>query len=69
MNEKISSHLIEANVHLQDENKVVKADNEILKRRIERAIEYIEETQVHDYEFNEYVVQVKELLEILKGEE
>ena len=39
-----------------------------MMKRINKAIEYIEETQVHDYEFNEYVVQVKDLLEILKGE-
>ena len=46
-----------------------KQEIERLNNIIKEAREYIEEMQVYDYEFNEYVVQVKELLEILdKGE-
>ena len=35
---------------------------------IEKVREYIEEMQVWDYEFNEFVVQTKELLELLDKE-
>lgn len=64
----MNKHIVEANVKLQDENKLLKEDKEILKRRIERAIEYIEEMNIWCIEFENFGVESKELLEILKGE-
>lgn len=73
--EKMNNQILEANLKLLDENKLLKEDKEILKRRIGKAIEYIEKnTEIRkstfyglpDYEvFNGYS---KDVLEILKGE-
>lgn len=38
----MNKHIVEANVKLQDENKLLKEDKEILKRRIEKAINILE---------------------------
>ncbi len=61
----INNRIVEANVKLQDENKLLKEDKQILQRRIERAIEYIEE---NDNKEPWKSLNGKELLEILKGE-
>ena len=53
---------------LAKENQKLTFKNFKKENIIKEVREYIEEMQVHDYEFNEYVVQVKELLEILDKE-
>ena len=59
MNEK----LYKANVELSDRNTLLEEDVKILKRRIEHAIKYIEQTKEYYHDgVNE------ELIEILKGE-
>lgn len=57
MNEK----LYQANVELVDENKVLKEDKKILQRRIDKAIEWIEENQY-------YFPRPDKLSKILKGD-
>lgn len=65
--------LVDRNTELVDENKWLKADNEILKGRIDKAVEYIKE---HSCELetilgsDDWQIRiVNELLEILKGED
>ena len=61
--------LVDRNTELVDENKWLKADNDILKGRIDKAIECIYyygiQNEDYDYIFDD---EEKELLEILKGE-
>ena len=64
MNKKI----VEANVKLQDENKILKEDKEILQRRIERAIEYIEKWQSFQHTNGTTHEELRNLKGILKGE-
>lgn len=69
----MNKHIVEANVKLQDENKLLKEDKEILKRRIEKAIEYAEESYNETVEGIEVVAKFfskrnETLLKILKGE-
>lgn len=40
MENKINSHLIQANINLQDENHFLKIDKKMLEKRIENAVEY-----------------------------
>ena len=62
--------LVDRNTELVDEIKWLKADNDILKGRIDKAIEYIEEeiTQGTDIYCKEKVDGII-VLEILKGED
>lgn len=43
---KIDKNMLEANIRLVDENKWLKNDNEILNRRINKAIKYIEDKSI-----------------------
>lgn len=69
MIENTNNRIIDANVKLQDENKLLKEDKEILKRRMNRAIEYCEfgiENWITDDGFVEEVLG--DVKKILKGE-
>ncbi len=75
MDERARNNIIKANIELLDENKALKEDKEILKRRIEKAIEYIEkninENEAKFYGIPDYKVfkgNIEQVLEILKGE-
>ena len=75
MIENINNRIIDANVKLQDENKLLKEDKEILKRRIDKAIEYVEENtnenEAKFYGIPDYKVfkgNIEQVLKILKGE-
>lgn len=75
--DSINEKIYNANIQLQDENKVLKQDKKILQKRMNNAIEYIEYIinqfeQVNDKELitNRMVDinYIKELKKILKGE-
>ena len=75
MDARVRNNIIKANIELLDENKALKEDKEILKRRIEKAIEYIEkninENEAKFYGIPDYKVfkgNIEQVLEILKGE-
>lgn len=73
MDARVRNNIIKANIELLDENKALKEDKEILQRRIERAIEYIEESYNETVEGIEGVAKFfskrnETLLKILKGE-
>ena len=68
--------LVDRNTELVDEIKWLKADNDILKSRIDKAIEYIESEvvacafnnpELEHWEFDDY--NMRKLLAILKGED
>ena len=42
MDNKINNSILQANIKLVDENKILEKDNKMLQKRIDRAIEYIE---------------------------
>ena len=71
--EKMNNQILKANLKLLDENKVLKEDKEILKRRIDKAIEYLESYN-RDFKhckFGEAPISMRELgdlLDILKGD-
>lgn len=64
----MNKHIVEANVKLQDENKLLKEDKEILKRRMDRAIEYIEKWQSFQHTNGSTHEELRNLKGILKGE-
>lgn len=64
----MNKHIVEANVKLQDENKLLKEDKEILQRRIEKAIEYIEKWQNFQHTNGSTHEELRNLKGILKGE-
>lgn len=67
----MNKHIVEANVKLQDENRLLKEDIERLKARIQRAIEEIEyyDTQAKHLDDSIYLDETlsNNLLAILKG--
>lgn len=66
--DRINENLYQANIELVDRNKLLEKDVSILQKRIERALEYIED--VLEYEGKEYTNVIKETLnKMLKGEE
>lgn len=66
--DRINEQLYQANIELVDRNKLLEKDVSILQKRIERALEYVED--VLEYEGKEYTNVIKETLKkILKGEE
>ena len=63
MDARVRNNIIKANIELLDENKALKEDKEILKRRIDKAIEYIDRRDI-EWGSEEH----NKLLNILKGE-
>lgn len=69
--DKINEQMYQANIDLVDKNKLLEEDKKILIKRINRALEYIEEA----YELDEinvgniYHEAYGDLEKILKGEE
>ena len=58
----INQKIYNANIQLQDENKVLKQDKKILQKRLENTIEFIKQTKGH------YLDGVDiELIDMLKG--
>lgn len=66
--DKINEQIYNANVELVDRNRILDADNKILKRRIEKTIEYLENNNILKELIQDEKAK-KELLEILKGED
>lgn len=75
--DSINEKIYKANIQLQDENKVLKQDKKILQKRIDTAIEYINQLKFafnFDKEINKFAfdfLYTKEgeiLKKILKGE-
>ena len=71
MIENINNRIIDANVKLQDENKLLKEDKEILKRRIDKAIEYLDYFYELDLDIDNgeaLDLKIDKMKAILKGE-
>jgi hypothetical protein len=62
--ERINEQLYQANIDLVDRNKLLEEDLKKAQKRIDKAIEFIEPIEP-DFATSE----LKEILEILKGEE
>ena len=61
--DKMNEKLYRANIDLVDKNTLLEEDIKILKRRIQHAIEYIENTKE---QYNNNID--KELIDLLKGD-
>ena len=71
MDSRINSRIIEANVKLQDENKLLQEDKEILQRRIDKAIEYLDyfyELELDIDNGEALDLKIDKMKAILKGE-
>ena len=67
--DSINEKIYNANIQLQDENKVLKQDKKILQKRLDTAIEYMEANAKLSVEDNIGIINFyKSLLKILKGE-
>lgn len=75
--DKINEQMYQANIELVDKNKLLEEDKKILQKRINRAIEYMEEATNSDSftvlpsgkttDIEYCIVAFKDLLKILKG--
>lgn len=71
MDSRINSRIIEANVKLQDENKLLQEDKEILQRRIDKAIECLDCFYELDLDIDNgeaLDLKIDKMKAILKGE-
>ena len=67
--DSINEKIYNANIQLQDENKVLKQDKKILQKRLDTAIEYMEANAKLSVEDNIEIINFyKSLLKILKEE-
>ena len=69
MDARVRNNIIKANIELLDENKALKEDKEILKRRIEKAINILELSAMNKGICTQPGTDtIQETLLILKGE-
>lgn len=65
----IDERMYQANIDLVDKNKLLEEDKRILQKRLDTAIEYIENNAKINIEDSITIIKFyKELLKILKGE-
>lgn len=69
----IDERMYQANIELVDRNKLLEEDKLILQKRINKAIEYIEEHRIgneysYEYDLFQRNARTSDLLKILKGE-
>ena len=66
MNNKINMSIIDANIKLQDENKMVKNDNLILQRRMTNAANYLK-SKLNKFKLLEVGEEAQTAIDILEG--
>lgn len=66
MNNKINMSIIDANIKLQDENKMVKNDNLILQRRMTNAADYLK-SKLNKFKLLEVGEEAQTAIDILEG--
>lgn len=65
INDRINLNIIDANVKLQDENKIIKMDNQMLQKRIDYAAEHLKSKskKFKAYNLDKYIQDAIDMLE------
>ena len=64
--ERMNKNIVEANIMLQDEIKIIKIDNKMLKQRMENAAEFLKENK-NKFEAFDLEKEIEEAIDILEG--
>ncbi len=64
--ERMNMDIVNANIKLQDENKLLKTDNEILKRRIDITEEYLK-SKTKKFKVFDLERDIQEAIDMLEG--
>lgn len=65
-NDRINSSIIDANIKLQDENKMLKSDNRLLEKRMNNAAEYLKE-KLNKFRLVDLEEIVQDAIDMLEG--
>lgn len=65
-NDRINSSIIDANIKLQDENKMLKRDNQLLEKRMNNAAEYLKE-KLNKFRLVDLEEIVQDAIDMLEG--
>lgn len=63
---KMNMNIVNANIKLQDENRLLKNDNEILKRRINIAKEYLK-SKTKKFKVFDLERDIQDIIDMLEG--
>lgn len=66
INDRINSSIIDANIKLQDENKMLKRDNQLLEKRMNNAAEYLKE-KLNKFRLVDLEEIVQDAIDMLEG--
>lgn len=63
---KMNSSIIDANIKLQDENKMLKSDNKLLEKRMNNATEYLKE-EMNKFKMFDLEDIIQDAIDMLEG--
>lgn len=66
MNEKMNINIVEANIKLQDENKILKNDNLLLERRMTSAAKHLK-SKLSKFKVFELEEDIQDAIDMLEG--
>jgi len=64
--ERMNKNIVEANIMLQDEIKIIKIDNKMLKQRMENAAGFLKENK-NKFKAFDLEKEIEEAIDILEG--